>query len=199
MLNLVVIGFISIIYSYSVYGQDSLFDNIDVYYDDQFSTDNDDYIFTDTDQHSHNHNHKSTQSNNNAPNLMYVSNSTLPEYRNTKGKKTVVVNIGKQAFGAYDSDGYLIKSGRVSTGKRGYRTKRGTFSNLQKRGGANCWSYKYEVGMPYCMFYSGGFALHGYHDVPNYPASRGCVRMLVDDARWLHNSFVDSSTILIVR
>lgn len=127
-----------------------------------------------------------------------IIRSSLPHYRNTRGKKTLVVNISQQRFGAYNSSGYLVKSGRVSTGKPGYRTKRGTFRSLQKRGGASCWSNKYKVGIPYCMFYHHGFALHGYHDVPSYPASRGCIRIKVDDARWLHNDFVDKNTLLIV-
>jgi PKD repeat protein len=31
--------------------------------------------------------------------------------------------------------------------------------------------------MYYSSFFVGGFAIHGYHDVPTYPASHGCVRM----------------------
>lgn len=181
MVHFAIIGLICITYSFNAYSNESLFDGVDDYYNEYYLEEN-------------TVKSKSKQSSlSNDGNILPVS------YSNTGGKKTVVVSIKNQSFSAYDSSGYLVKSGRVSTAKRGYKTKRGTFRNLQKRGGSRCWSYKYDVGIPYCIFYSGGFALHGYHDVPDYPASRGCIRMLVDDARWLHNSFIDGSTVLIVR
>jgi lipoprotein-anchoring transpeptidase ErfK/SrfK len=31
--------------------------------------------------------------------------------------------------------------------------------------------------MYYSSFFVGGFAIHGYHSVPPYPASHGCVRI----------------------
>jgi lipoprotein-anchoring transpeptidase ErfK/SrfK len=32
-------------------------------------------------------------------------------------------------------------------------------------------------GMYYSSFFLRGFAIHGYHSVPSYPASHGCVRV----------------------
>ena len=61
-----------------------------------------------------------------------MHHTSLPDYWDTNGKKTVVVSIRKQQFGAYDSYGYLVRTGRVSTAKRGYSTKRGTFRSLEK-------------------------------------------------------------------
>jgi lipoprotein-anchoring transpeptidase ErfK/SrfK len=31
--------------------------------------------------------------------------------------------------------------------------------------------------MPYASYFTGGYALHEYPDVPPYPASHGCVRV----------------------
>ena len=45
--------------------------------------------------------------------------------------------------------------------------------------------------MPYCMHFFRGYALHGSYDVPGYRASHGCVRMFIEDARWLNEEFVD--------
>lgn len=188
MINLAIISLFCLVYSYNTYGLDSLFDDVEVNYQERYVESNK--------KAKPQYNNSSLKSK--KVSTKYINVSSLPGYRNTGGKKVVVVSIRKQAFGAYNSRGQLIKTGRVSTGKPGYRTKRGTFYSLQKRGGANCWSNKYKVGMPYCMFYHGGFAMHGYHDVPSYPASRGCIRMVVDDARWLHNNFVDNNTMLIV-
>lgn len=33
------------------------------------------------------------------------------------------------------------------------------------------------IGMYYSSFFLRGFAIHGYHSVPSYPASHGCVRV----------------------
>ena len=44
--------------------------------------------------------------------------------------------------------------------------------------------------MPYCFFYNGGYAIHGSYDVPGYHASHGCVRIFVEDAKWLYREFV---------
>lgn len=111
------------------------------------------------------------------------------------------VDLGKRTFTAYDTSGRVVKTGRVSGGKkycpdlrRGCRTVTGTFTIYSKRG-AECRSTRFPVGkggapMPYCMFFRGGYALHGSNAVPNYNASHGCVRMIPSDARWLNQNFV---------
>lgn len=45
--------------------------------------------------------------------------------------------------------------------------------------------------MPYCMHFFRGYALHGSYDVPGFRASHGCVRMFIEDARWLNEEFID--------
>ena len=113
----------------------------------------------------------------------------------------VKVNLSHGTWAAYDTQGELVKSGKVSGGK-GYcpdinkkcRTATGTFKVYEKRG-ASCKSKIFPVGkggapMPYCMFFHGGFAMHGSNAVPNYNASHGCVRMTPADAKWLNQNFV---------
>ena len=113
----------------------------------------------------------------------------------------IQVNLGNQTWKAYDDGGSLINSGHVSGGKkycpdihRGCRTPTGSFT-VYSKGGPGCISHKFPVGrggapMPYCMFFRGGYALHGSNNVPNYNASHGCVRMSPSDARWLNQNFV---------
>lgn len=113
----------------------------------------------------------------------------------------VKVNLNHGTWAAYDSQGDLVNSGRVSGGRsfcsdinKKCRTATGTFTIYEKRG-AKCKSKIFPVGkggapMPYCMFFHQGFALHGSNAVPNYNASHGCVRMKPADAKWLHESFV---------
>lgn len=52
--------------------------------------------------------------------------------------------------------------------------------------------------MPYCMFYSDGYALHGSYNLPGYHASHGCVRILPEDAKWLRHEFIESETLVTV-
>ena len=104
-------------------------------------------------------------------------------------------------WSAYDDTGELIRSGHVSGGKdycpdidRECQTVTGTFTIYRKEG-EDCKSTRFPVGkggapMPYCMFFHGGYALHGSNSVPNYNASHGCVRMSPDDAQWLNEDFV---------
>ncbi len=112
-----------------------------------------------------------------------------------------MVNLGNQTWRAVDDGGRVIRSGHVSGGKkycpdihRKCRTVTGTFTIYSKQG-AGCKSSRFPVGrggapMPYCMFFHGGYALHGSNSVPNYNASHGCVRMSPSDARWLNQNFV---------
>lgn len=52
--------------------------------------------------------------------------------------------------------------------------------------------------MPYCMFFQGGFAIHGSSDLPGHHASHGCVRVLVKDAQWLNEEFVINHKVQVV-
>ncbi|MDI9818209.1 MULTISPECIES: L,D-transpeptidase [unclassified Legionella] len=106
-------------------------------------------------------------------------------------------------------NGKVIKSGRASGGskycadvRRPCRTPSGTYRIISKRG-ADCQSSRYPLGrggakMPYCMFFSKYYAIHGSYDVPNYNASHGCIRVHPGDALWLHRNFIRIGTKVIV-
>jgi lipoprotein-anchoring transpeptidase ErfK/SrfK len=36
-------------------------------------------------------------------------------------------------------------------------------------------------GMYYSWYFYGGYAVHGYNSVPDYPASHGCLRTFISD------------------
>lgn len=128
----------------------------------------------------------------------YMTYAPLPAQNNYNNKKTIIVSYKEQAFGAYDETGKLVHWGPVSPGKPGTRTAIGENFQVYRKGGANCWSKKFEATIPYCMFFHGGFALHGF-TMPGYPASHGCVRMYNEDAKWLNKEFADYKTRVIVR
>jgi lipoprotein-anchoring transpeptidase ErfK/SrfK len=66
---------------------------------------------------------------------------------------------------------YIISSGKPST-----PTVVGHFSVYLKTIGTNA------KGMVDASYFIGGYAIHGYEDVPTYPASHGCMRIPIPDA-----------------
>lgn len=140
----------------------------------------------------------------------YRSSRSAPRSIKAHGRKTFVFNPRTLTWGAYTANGRLVKSGRASGGrgycpdvKRRCRTPVGHFS-VYRKGAASCRSSKYPLGrggapMPHCMFFRGGYAIHGSPNVPNHNASHGCIRVPPSDARWLHRNFITHGTKVIVR
>lgn len=81
----------------------------------------------------------------------------------------------------------LISRGKVrriyptSSGKASTPTVLGSFRVYRKTPGTN------SLGMVDSAYFIGGYASHGYKSVPTYPASHGCLRVPVPDARSLFN------------
>lgn len=120
-------------------------------------------------------------------------------------EKQIIVDQEKLAWGAYDANGKLVNWGPVSTGSDRCsdnssptcRTLTGIFY-VFSRENEKCKSNVFPVGkggakMPYCMYFHKGFALHGSNDIPGHRASHGCVRMFVQDAKWLNHEFVETA------
>jgi hypothetical protein len=94
--------------------------------------------------------------------------------------KHAEVNLAKQVLVLADGDKpertYHISSGTIATpsdpgGYRFYRRQPG-FNSL---------------GMYYSTYYHGGEAIHGYRSVPTHPASHGCIRVPIPQAREIYN------------
>jgi lipoprotein-anchoring transpeptidase ErfK/SrfK len=51
----------------------------------------------------------------------------------------------------------------------------GHFSFIRTEPGYN------SHGMYYSFYFYGGYAVHGYESVPDYPASHGCIRTFIAD------------------
>ena len=130
-------------------------------------------------------------------NLQYANNEFVFSPRTLKWK-------------AINDNGKVVRSGHGSGG-RGYcpdirrscHTPTGTY-NVISKGGSSCRSSRYPVGhggapMPYCMFFSKYYAIHGSPDVPNRNASHGCIRVLPSEARWLNKNFVHVGTKVVVQ
>ena len=76
----------------------------------------------------------------------------------------------------------------VSTARPGYRTPTGTFHPIRLE---RVWySTIYDSApMPYSVFFSGGYAIHGTTEIRNLgrPVSHGCVRLHPANAQTLFN------------
>jgi lipoprotein-anchoring transpeptidase ErfK/SrfK len=81
----------------------------------------------------------------------------------------------------------LVDGGRVqriypvSSGKPSTPTVTGSFKVYSKTPGTNA------KGMVDSAYFIGGYATHGYPSVPVYPASHGCLRVPIPEARSLFN------------
>lgn len=133
----------------------------------------------------------------------------FPAQIEATGEREIRVDLDRLAWAAYDAEGRLLKWGPAAGGKdycpdtgEACRTRTGEY-RIERMGGAGCKSKKFPIPnggapMPYCMFYSDGYALHGSYEVPGYNASHGCVRLFPEDAKWLRQEFMESGTLVKV-
>jgi hypothetical protein len=80
-------------------------------------------------------------------------------------KQVLVLTKGDEPFAIYP----------VSTGKSSTPTITGHYTFYRREPGYN------SHGMYYSFYWHNGYAIHGYAEVPNYPASHGCVRTFIAD------------------
>ncbi len=138
-------------------------------------------------------------------NLSIYDISPFPRYIEPQGERTIFVNQSQLAWGAYDDQGQLIWWGPTSSGSEkcahpedNCSTPSGSFRVIRKQD-IDCISTVFPVNedgtrggaiMPYCMHFFRGFALHGSEVVPGYNDSHGCIRLFIEDARWLNEEFI---------
>lgn len=84
--------------------------------------------------------------------------------------------------------GRVLHRWKVSTGRKGYYTPRGTYGPTRMH---RMWhSRKYNMSpMPHSIFFRGGYAIHGTNYIKRLgrPASHGCVRLHPSNARRLYS------------
>jgi hypothetical protein len=96
------------------------------------------------------------------------------------GGKHVEVDISKQVM-ALVKDGEPQYVFHVSTGAAATPSDQGGYTFYRKDPGYN------SLGMYYTVYYNRGEATHGYHSVPPYPASHGCIRNPIPDSIFIYN------------
>jgi L,D-transpeptidase-like protein len=80
-------------------------------------------------------------------------------------KQVLVLSKGGKPFAIYP----------ISSGKPSTPTITGHYAFYRQEPGYN------SEGMYYSFYWHNGYAVHGYHEVPNYAASHGCVRTFIAD------------------
>lgn len=108
----------------------------------------------------------------------------------SKVKKFVIFSYPIQAYGVY-SNGNLVKWGPTSMGKKSSQTTRGlTFANWKKKLAISTVKSEWKLPYNFNIHNLGGIGWHEY-DLPGYPASHSCLRLLRKDAMWLY-SYADT-------
>jgi len=77
--------------------------------------------------------------------------------------------------------GRAYRTYHASSGTSATPTVFGTYRFYLKTPGTN------SNGMVHSNYFIGGYAIHGYASVPNYPASHGCIRVPIPNALSIHN------------
>ncbi|MDF2504232.1 L,D-transpeptidase [Clostridium sp.] len=134
---------------------------------------------------------------------------TLKNYRNKKRYTNVykvIVHIGNQTVDVYNNN-ELIKAMVCSTGINSDPTPTGTFVTGNK--GTSFFSDKYGEGGYYWTSFLGNYL---FHSVPfdksgniipiqaaklGQKASHGCVRLSVENARWIYNNIPRNTKVYI--
>jgi hypothetical protein len=93
--------------------------------------------------------------------------------------KHVEADLSRQVLALFDRRGKLFRVLITSSGKPSTPTVRGSFRVYSKTPGTN------SKGMVNSNYFTGGYAIHGYPDVPNYAASHGCLRIPIPNARFM--------------
>jgi L,D-transpeptidase-like protein len=94
--------------------------------------------------------------------------------------KHVEVDISRQVMvlARHRKPQYTI---HVSTGAPATPTIRGHYRFYSRQPGYN------SSGMYYSVYWHGGYAIHGYHSVPTYPASHGCIRNPIPQSAFIYD------------
>jgi lipoprotein-anchoring transpeptidase ErfK/SrfK len=90
-----------------------------------------------------------------------------------------------QAFGAYEF-GRLVRWGPTSTGKRSTPTPAGLYhTNWRSKATRSTVNSAWLLRWYFNLDNEKGISIHEY-ELPGYPASHSCVRLLSDDAAWFY-------------
>jgi L,D-transpeptidase catalytic domain/Putative peptidoglycan binding domain len=107
----------------------------------------------------------------------------LPLDRTSKGKRVEIYRA--RGVVLLISSGRVVRAIHTSTGIGGddpdLGTPPGTWKIYRKE--LRSWSVPYKTWLPFAAYWNAGWALHGYASVPAQPASHGCARLPLPEAK----------------
>jgi L,D-transpeptidase catalytic domain len=100
--------------------------------------------------------------------------------------KIIIYSYPLQAFAAYES-GKLIRWGPVSMGKKSTPTPTGLFhTNWKSKQTISTVNEEWIMNWYFNLDNFDGVSMHEYN-LPGYPASHSCIRLLTEDASWFYH------------
>ncbi|HWB71701.1 MAG TPA: L,D-transpeptidase family protein, partial [Egibacteraceae bacterium] len=108
-----------------------------------------------------------------------LANPRLPVRRPDLGPDHIEIDLARQLI-LVVRGGQVAHAVHTSTGKPSTPTVRGTFTVYEKRNFRQSWNAMYRP-----VFFHRGYAIHGYPEIPLYPASHGCARTYDGDMDFL--------------
>jgi L,D-transpeptidase-like protein len=102
-----------------------------------------------------------------------------PKYRGHG--RHMEADLSRQVLALMNSNGQPDLVYHISSGKPSTPTILGSYYVYSKTPGYN------SLGMLDSNYFIEGYAVHGYHDVPLYAASHGCIRTPIPDAGTIYN------------
>jgi len=101
-------------------------------------------------------------------------------------RKMVIFAYYPQAFAAYEN-GKLVTWGPTNMGKKASPTPTGIFSaNWKSKESVSSVDDEWVLKWNFNVWNKGGVGWHQYQ-LPGYPASHSCMRLLESDAKWLYD------------
>ncbi len=123
--------------------------------------------------------------------VLQRSGSFKPRF--PKAGRHVEFDWSRQVLALFDRKGRVSRTYHASSGKPSTPTVFGRFRFYRRDLGTNA------KGMVHAAYFIGGYAIHGYASVPNYPASHGCIRVPVPNARQIRDAISLGERIFVYR
>ncbi|MCH2065515.1 MAG: L,D-transpeptidase [Roseibacillus sp.] len=96
-------------------------------------------------------------------------------FRVVRASKHTEINLKEQRLRAWEGERLVLET-NISSGKRG-STPSGSFKAGPYKARKHYSSRYNNAYMPYSVQVTGHIFIHGFKDVPKYPASHGCIRL----------------------
>ena len=100
-----------------------------------------------------------------------------------RAARALELDLGRQVL-LVVANHRTVRAIHISSARPGYATPRGRFHVYRRE--LMSWSAPYATWMPYALYFTGGYAVHGFDSVPAYPASHGCVRLPLVEAPYVY-------------